>query len=97
MQWLTAAQIPGMVVGGVASSILGRPRLTRDVDLRVLLPQERWAEAVARAADFAITARMLDPVSFAVKSRVLLLRHAPSAIRRPALRSGMRSPAASAR
>ncbi len=34
---LTKAGIPSMVIGGVAVSLWGEPRLTRDVDLKVLL------------------------------------------------------------
>lgn len=32
---LEAAHVPAMVVGGVAASILGRPRTTRDIDALV--------------------------------------------------------------
>jgi len=35
MNWLDAAHIPSMVIGGVASSMLGRARLTQDVDALV--------------------------------------------------------------
>jgi hypothetical protein len=39
MKWLDASHIPSMVIGGVASSMLGRARLTQDVDALVLLPE----------------------------------------------------------
>ncbi len=32
MAWLDAPKIPSMVIGGVAASVSGRPRLTQDVD-----------------------------------------------------------------
>jgi hypothetical protein len=36
MRWMTDEEIPGVVIGGVACSILGGPRMTRDVDALVL-------------------------------------------------------------
>jgi len=32
VKWLDAAKMPSMVIGGVAVSFLGRPRMTQDVD-----------------------------------------------------------------
>ena len=40
MGWLDAAHIPSMIIGGVAASVLGRPRLTRDVDALAVLPEQ---------------------------------------------------------
>lgn len=61
-------------------SILGRPRLTQDVDALVNLPEAKWAKAISTAADFGIVPRIEDAMEFAKRSRVLLLRHEPSAI-----------------
>jgi hypothetical protein len=58
MKWLDAAQIPSMVIGGVAASMLGRARLTQDVDALVILPEIEWAKAMAGAADFGIVPRI---------------------------------------
>ena len=41
MKWLDASNIPSMVIGGVAASMLGRARLTQDVDALVMLPPSR--------------------------------------------------------
>jgi hypothetical protein len=40
-KWLESAQIPAVIIGGVASSFLGRPRLTRDVDALAILPDSK--------------------------------------------------------
>lgn len=32
--WLEYGKVPGVVIGGLAASLLGRPRLTRDVEAR---------------------------------------------------------------
>ena len=45
--WFTAEKVPGAVIGGVAASILGRPRLTRGVDALVLLQERRWTRFLA--------------------------------------------------
>jgi hypothetical protein len=39
MKWLDAANMPSMVIGGVAASLLGRPRLTQDADALAILPR----------------------------------------------------------
>jgi hypothetical protein len=36
MAWVKAGKVQGVVIGGLAASLLGRPRLTRDVDMLVL-------------------------------------------------------------
>jgi hypothetical protein len=35
-------QIPATIIGGIAASILGRPRVTRDIDALVLLDGKAW-------------------------------------------------------
>jgi hypothetical protein len=80
MEWLDAANIPSMVVGGVAASALGRPRLTHDVDALAILPEAEWANALSTAASHGILPRIEHPLDFARRSRVLLLRHAESGI-----------------
>ncbi len=40
--WLDGAGAPGVIVGGVAASLLGRPRMTQDVDALTALPESRW-------------------------------------------------------
>jgi hypothetical protein len=78
--WLDAARIPAMVIGGVAASVLGRPRFTRDIDALVILPESDWQSAVEHAAKFGIVPRVDEALEFARRSRVLLMRHAASGI-----------------
>jgi len=80
MRWLDALKVPSMVIGGVAASVLGRPRLTQDIDALVIIPEANWADAMAGAAKFGIVPRTGDALEFARRSRVLLLRHAVSEI-----------------
>lgn len=78
--WLQAEYVPGVVIGGVAASLLGRPRVTRDVDAVVLLDEGRWSKFLATGARFRFTPRLSDTLAFAQKARVLLVRHEPSGI-----------------
>lgn len=39
MNWFETEHISGMVIGGVAASLLGRPRITRDVDILIQLEE----------------------------------------------------------
>jgi hypothetical protein len=80
MKWLDAANMPSMVIGGVAASVLGRPRLTHDVDALAILPEGEWANAVSTAARHGILPRIENPLDFARRSRVLLMRHVRSGI-----------------
>lgn len=73
--WLEAMQVPSMIIGGVAASILGRPRLTQDIDALVILPDDQWQDLMEGAARFGIEPRIEDALQFARRSRVLLMRH----------------------
>ena len=80
MKWLDAANMPFMIIGGVAASVLGKPRLTQDVDALAILPEGEWANAVSTAARHGILPRIENPLDFARRSRVLLMRHVESGI-----------------
>lgn len=78
---LRAQRVRGMLIGAVAASLLGRPRTTRDVDAVVWLERPReWARFLAGLRTHGIEPRIAAPLDFAARSRVLLLRHAPSGI-----------------
>lgn len=80
VQWLDGAGIPAVIVGGVAASLLGRPRLTRDIDALAMLAETDWETALAAAGRIGIVPRIEQPVDFARRSRVLLLQHMESKI-----------------
>jgi predicted nucleotidyltransferase len=78
--WLKAKRVQGLIIGGVAASILGRPRVTRDVDALVLLDEKDWDEFLTAGTEFGFVARVTNPLDFARKAKVLLIRHEPSGI-----------------
>jgi len=78
--WLTAEEVAGVVIGGLAASLLGRPRLTRDVDVLVLVDEGRWPGFCAAGAKYGFVPRRSNTLTFAQQNRVLLMRHEPSGI-----------------
>jgi hypothetical protein len=69
-----------MIIGGVAASLLGRPRLTADVDVIMLLSVEELPELIAAAEEEGFVPRIQDAGDFARHHHVLLLRHPESGI-----------------
>lgn len=65
----------GVVIGGVAASLIGRPRMTADVDAVMLLSVEVLPQLIAAAQGLGLSLRHSDGAAFARKHRVLLLRH----------------------
>jgi len=78
--WLGSEQLSFAVVGGVAASLHGRPRLTKDVDVVVLADDASWGALVQAGAEHGLRPRISDALAFAKKTRVLLLVHEPSKI-----------------
>jgi hypothetical protein len=70
----------GMIIGGIAALLLGRPRLTADIDVLVIIPDQALPELVAAAIQEGLTPRLADAEQFARRSRVLLLRHVESGV-----------------
>ncbi|HXG65195.1 MAG TPA: nucleotidyl transferase AbiEii/AbiGii toxin family protein [Blastocatellia bacterium] len=76
--WLEDQQVRGAVIGGVAASLLGRPRATRDVDAVILLDSTKLEAFLAAGRQFGFSPRLSDAIPFAQRNRVLLATHEPS-------------------
>lgn len=70
----------GIIIGGVAVSLLGKPRLTADVDAVFLLSVKDLPLLVGAAAQEGFALRVAGAEEFARRNRVLLLRHEESGI-----------------
>jgi hypothetical protein len=70
----------GVIIGGVAASVLGTPRLTADVDVVLLLSVSRLPELLDVAAELGLVPRITNAEQFARRNRVVLLRHSESGI-----------------
>lgn len=78
--WLQAGKVSGAVIDGLAASLLGRPRLTRDVDVLVLVDESHWPEFMTAGAEHGFVPRRDDALTFARETWVPLLRHQESEI-----------------
>lgn len=79
-KWLQDRNARAIIIGGVAVSLLGRPRVTRDIDALILLDSKWWEEFMNEGQQYGFMPRIGDPLVFAQKSRVLLVTHKPSDI-----------------
>lgn len=68
----------GVVIGGVAVSLLGQPRFTEDLDAMLLLSIDDVPYFLTVAQKEGIEPRITQIEDFARRNRVLLLRHIPS-------------------
>lgn len=81
LAWAESNSVPVLVIGGVAVSLLSRPRTTKDVDAVVWLPDhEDWPAFLKAGERHGLVPRIPDPIEFALRSRVLLLKHAGSGV-----------------
>lgn len=75
---LAAFEDQGVIIGGIAASLLGTPRYTVDLDAVFLLNIADIPRLLQIAAVQGIEPRIPEAESFARKNRVLLLRHVAS-------------------
>lgn len=68
----------GVIIGGVAVSLLGQARFTEDLDAMVLLSIEEIPHFLKAAQSLGIKPRIDRAEKFARRNRVLLLRHTTS-------------------
>lgn len=69
----------GVVIGGIAASLLGRPRYTEDLDAMFLLSStDEIRSFLDASANEGFEPRIKDVLDFAKKNRVVLLRHIES-------------------
>jgi predicted nucleotidyltransferase len=78
VRWLKSEGVAGIIIGGIAASILGRPRVTRDVDGVVIIDQASINEFIESGKRHGFIPRIKDVLGFAKKTRVLLMKHGPT-------------------
>lgn len=79
-RWLESEAVPYTVIGGLAVSLLGQPRVTQDIDVTVWLGERSLDSFVRSGEHHGFVPRILDAVGFAARARVVLLRHGESGI-----------------
>ena len=71
-RFLAAHDVPYMVIGGIANVLWGIPRATLDVDLTILVAEDKLEEFTGLVTQQFIS-RVDDPVTFVRATRVLPL------------------------
>ena len=80
LQWFKNSPGEFLIIGGVAVSLLTRPRTTQDIDVLGLLDESQWQKFFETGQKFGFEARIKEALLFAQKNRVLLLRHIKSGV-----------------
>lgn len=70
----------GMIIGGVASSLLGRPRLTVDIDATVIIDDDDVDHFLILASAEGLSPRRSHSAEFMRRSAMLLLQHDASGV-----------------
>lgn len=70
-----------MIIGGIAVSLVGKPRATQDIDSLVLLKGDQQEAFFKKILDSNFVPRLSDAFEFARRRRVLLLEHKDSRIK----------------
>lgn len=70
----------GVIIGGIAVGLLGRPRFTADIDAVFLLSTKDIPHFLELAQAENIFPRIQNAEDFARKNRILLLKHNPTEI-----------------
>ncbi len=72
-EFCMAHRVPYAIIGGLAVQYWGEPRFTRDVDVTILVPVGSEEKVLSKLLE-TFTARIADPLTFALENRVLLVR-----------------------
>lgn len=70
----------GVVIGGIASSLLGKTRFTADVDVMILLKNDDIKKILEYCESIGLISRIANAFEFAQKNRMILLRQVGSGI-----------------
>lgn len=74
-QFLAGESVPYAIIGGIAVQHWGEPRFTRDVDVTILVPLGGEEPVVTRILA-TFPSRITEPVDFALRNRVCLVKTA---------------------
>lgn len=71
--FFSGLEIPYVIIGGMAVQHWGEPRFTQDVDMTISVPLNE-TEDVVRIITARFSSRIEDPVAFARRARIVLIR-----------------------
>ena len=80
LEWFKNSSGEFLIIGGIAVSLLTRPRTTQDIDVLSMIDESQWEQFFKTGQTFGFDARIKDALAFAQKNRVLFLRHLKSGV-----------------
>ena len=80
VRWLVQQHVQYTFIGGIAASVIGRPRTTRDIDILVALEEREWTSFLYSAEQYGFSSRIHDCLKFAHELRVMPMRHQMSGV-----------------
>jgi len=80
LAWWKESKVRGAIIGGLAVSLISKPRLTRDVDAVVALDDAVWKAFLKVGRTHGFRSRIPGPLLFAQESRMFVLSHIDSGI-----------------
>ena len=80
LNFLSELEIKNVIIGGIAASILGKVRSTADIDSLIFIDEDALENFLKKTRGYGFLPRISDPVKFAQKNRVVLLKHKTSGI-----------------
>ncbi|HVF86110.1 MAG TPA: nucleotidyl transferase AbiEii/AbiGii toxin family protein, partial [Pyrinomonadaceae bacterium] len=75
-----STRTPYVVVGGLAVTLIAKPRFTEDIDAVVWLEPEVWPDMLKQARLHGFVPRSQRPLEFAAQTNMLLLRHGATGV-----------------
>ncbi|HBR15812.1 MAG TPA: hypothetical protein DD723_09800 [Candidatus Omnitrophica bacterium] len=80
LRWFKDSSGEFLIIGGIAVSLMTRPRTTQDIDVLSFLDESQWGSFLSEGRRFGFEPRIKDALLFARENRVLLLRHRKSTV-----------------
>jgi hypothetical protein len=80
LRWWRSRRVRGVIIGGIAVSLMSRPRDTRDIDALIWLAEAKWPAFLAAGSKYGFEPRLPNAIPFARQSRMLLVRHRATAV-----------------
>jgi hypothetical protein len=80
VEWFSDQDVSYAIIGGVAIGLIAQPRETQDIDAVAWIDLIDLPALLKSAANLGFVSRLADPLSFAEKSRMILLTHTESGL-----------------
>ena len=77
---MESTKTPYAVIGGLAVTLIAKPRFTEDIDAVVWLERKVWAHLLEQARLYDFVPRAEHPLEFAAQTNMLLLKHEPTEV-----------------